>query len=511
MKSIFKYIVPCVVSLLAAGGCSNFEDMNTNPDTTTKVSPALLCTSALTTMAKFSGDAKAYLATAALPKYIAYAQEGQMAEQYNNIGRGSFSLYAVFPNLDDMVSFASKSSAYETSSYRGVEYFVKAHILYKLTMEMGDVPCSQAGQGMSEGIMKAVYDPQEQVFATVLSYLQTAADNFAQSSGTFTGDIFFGGDPAKWLRATNALRLKVLMSLSEKADVASLNVKGAFAEIVRDGRLMQSNADNLALTYVDKANSYHPLYSTSDKFVVNTMMSATVVDKLKALNDYRLFYYAAPYENAAGEGHTPDEMDAYRGVDVTIDFTAINTAYNSRDYSLLNKRYVQQKDSEPLVLVGYAEQCFLIAEAIERGWVSGTSQTYYENGVRAALSFVMGLNAATVGKAITQDYIDSYFTGEAAYKSASAERLRQIWDQKYLMTFMQDCDNAYFEYRRTGWPQLPINPATSLNVNAPGKLPVRWMYPSNEETTNSSNLLEALNRQFGNEADEINGLMWLLK
>lgn len=511
MKSIFKYIVPGVVSLLAAGGCSNFEDMNTNPDTTTKVSPALLCTSALTTMAKFSGDAKAYLATAALPKYIAYAQEGQMAEQYNNIGRGSFDLFAVFPNLDDMVAFADKNSAYESSSYRGVEYFVKGYILYKLTMEMGDVPCSQAGLGMSEGIMKAVYDPQEQVFETVLSYLQTAADNFVRSSSGFTGDIFFGGDPAKWLRATNALRLKVLMSLSGKTAVPSLDVEAAFAAIVNDGRLMTGNADNLALTYVDKPNSYHPLYSTSDKFVLNTMMSSTVVDKLKALNDYRLFYYAAPYENAVSDGYTSDRMEAYRGVDVTLDFTAINTAYNSHDYSLLNKRYVQQKNSEPLVLVGYAEQCFVIAEAIERGWIGGSSRPYYENGVKAALSFVMGLNATTVGKAITQAYIDSYFTGEAAYKSTSEERLHQIWDQKYLMTFMQDCDNAYFEYRRTGWPRLPINPSTSLNVNAPDKLPVRWMYPSTEETTNSSNLLEALNRQFGNEADEINGVMWLLK
>ncbi len=238
------------------------------------------------------------------------------------------------------------------------------------------------------------------------------------------------------------------------------------------------------------------------------MLGSFVVDKLKALNDYRLFYYAAPYENATAAA---DQMEAYRGVDVTLDFTGINTAYNSRDYSLLNKRYVQQKASEPLVLVGYAEQCLLIAEAIERGWVSGTSQTYYENGVKAALAFVMGLDASTVGKAVTQDYIDGYFTGEAAYKSSSADRLRQIWDQKYLMTFLQDCDNAYFEYRRTGWPQLPIDPSTSLNVNAPDKLPVRWMYPSTEETTNKNNLLEALNRQFGNEADEINGLMWVLK
>ena len=304
---------------------------------------------------------------------------------------------------DDRIGVETIQDSVEAVLQRaGYAEVAKAYILYRLTLEMGDIPCSQAGKGMTEGIMKVKYDPQEQVFATVLAYLQTAADNFSQSSANFAGDIFFGGDPSKWLKATNALRLKVLMSLSEHTDNTTLNIKAAFADIVRDGRLMESNADNLALAYVDKPNSYHPLYSTNDKFVVNTMMSSFVIDKLKALNDYRLFYYAAPYENAATDGYTADQMEAYRGVDVTLDFTGINTAYNSRDYSLLNKRYVSQKASEPLVLIGYAEQCLLIAEAIERGWVSGTSQTYYENGVKAALAFVMGLDASTVGKAVTQ-------------------------------------------------------------------------------------------------------------
>ncbi len=72
-----------------------------------------------------------------------------------------------------------------------------------------------------------------------------------------------------------------------------------------------------------------------------------------------------------------------------------------------------------------------------------------------------------------------------------------------------DADTAYFEYRRTGYPALSINPATSLNVNNPAAVPVRYLYPASELTFNAEHLTEALNRQFGGY-DEINKRMWIL-
>jgi hypothetical protein len=112
--------------------------------------------------------------------------------------------------------------------------------------------------------------------------------------------------------------------------------------------------------------------------------------------------------------------------------------------------------------------------------------------------------------AITQSYIDNYFTGDAAFQSTTDAQLRQIWMQKYFLNFMQNPYAAYFEYRRTGYPAFPVNPATSLNVNNKTAIPMRWLYPVSETNYNRSHLIEALNRQYGG-VDEINQLMWILK
>jgi hypothetical protein len=111
---------------------------------------------------------------------------------------------------------------------------------------------------------------------------------------------------------------------------------------------------------------------------------------------------------------------------------------------------------------------------------------------------------------ITQAYIDSYFTGEAAFKATTDEQLKQIWMQTYILRFMQDADFSYFEYRRNKYPEFPINPASSLNENNTSAIPMRCLYPGSETNYNRKNLTEALDRQYDGY-DEINKIMWLLK
>ena len=124
---------------------------------------------------------------------------------------------------------------------------------------------------------------------------------------------------------------------------------------------------------------------------------------------------------------------------------------------------------------------------------------------------MMATNASYAhSRAITQSYIDGYFTGEAAFKATSADQLKQIWMQKYLIHFLINPVQTYFEYRRTGYPVFPNNPATSLNETNKNLVPVRWLYPGSEGSYNRENLIEALNRQYDG-VDDINKIMWLLK
>ena len=53
---------------------------------------------------------------------------------------------------------------------------------------------------------------------------------------------------------------------------------------------------------------------------------------------------------------------------------------------------------------------FVLAEAAERGWISGSARTYYERGIRASFDFVRSTvpSEYNQGMNITDDYIDQY-------------------------------------------------------------------------------------------------------
>ena len=114
------------------------------------------------------------------------------------------------------------------------------------------------------------------------------------------------------------------------------------------------------------------------------------------------------------------------------------------------------------------------------------------------------------GHPITDEYIVSFLELPAIQLTGNKEAdLKQILTQKYLTSYMQYAYDIYYDYRRTGLPQLPINPETNRN-EVKDKLPMRWMYPKSESDYNNENLNEALQRQFGG-SDDVNALMWILK
>ena len=81
--------------------------------------------------------------------------------------------------------------------------------------------------------------------------------------------------------------------------------------------------------------------------------------------------------------------------------------------------------------------------------------------------------------------------------------------QKYIAAFPHLPYNSYFDYRRTGLPNIPVNPETNMN-EVKTQLPLRWMYPASEYSQNRENVEEAVQRQFGG-SDTPNEVMWLLK
>ena len=368
MKRINKYISLLLVTTLLAS-CDKFDEINTNPDATTKVTSSLLATGLLLDITSSSAS-KSFIYDDLLAKQMAWG-ESMEDYQYNVFGRSGFGGYTTLINAQKMVESVTDDNV---NAYDGLAHFIKAYKIFYMSMEMGDLPYEEALQG-ELGLVRPKYNTQKEVMGFVLSDLERAYELFS-SAKDFDGDPILGGSISKWKKATTAFQLKVLMHLSKKESDVDLNVKERFARIVASGSLMESNDDNLQMKYADKANTVYPFHNTNTKHAGYAMLSTMLIDKFKATGDIRMFYYAKPAKAKLDAGVTADSWDAYIGTDPSLPFEQIEKAYATEQYSGFNARYTDYPSGEPVVRLGYAEQNFILAEGAVRGWISGDATTY---------------------------------------------------------------------------------------------------------------------------------------
>jgi hypothetical protein len=189
------------------------------------------------------------------------------------------------------------------------------------------------------------------------------------------------------------------------------------------------------------------------------------------------------------------------------------------EYSYANQKryYTTFTGPEATIQIGYPELCFTIAEAINRGWATGDAADYYAKGITASMR-LFGIEDGTtleitepdadeVLTTVTVSVTDYINQPAVAYAGNNAAGLEQIIKQKYLAFFQHSGQEAYFNYRRTGFPVFDKGPGTGNG----GNIPVRWLYPVSEATNNVVNYKAALQSQFGSEVDDLNNELWINK
>lgn len=507
MKKLNQYIVCFLLLNVFLTSCSNFDDINTNPDAANKATPALLATKLLLNITKTGGD-KNFVYDNFLSKQLVWG-DAMEYYQYNWFERDDFSGYKVLTNCAKMVEQASED---EKDAYQGLAYFMKAYKLFYFSLEVGDIPYTEALQGESDNI-KPKYDTQKEVMLSILDDLDKAYESFSVASN-FSGDPILKGNTEKWKKTVTAFRLKVLINLSKKESDPDLQVKERFARLVASGTLMESNEDNFQLVYADKAVQVYPFHNTQTKHAGYAIMPSTIVDVFKEYKDYRLFYYAKPAKVKTEEGVDASDWDAYIGINPADPFESIKKSFSTGYFSGLNARYTDLPSGEPLIRIGYAEQNFNLAEAALRGWIPGDASAYYKKGIEASMNFISANTPDDViyhyGRKLTPEVISEYLDSPIIQLGADKEEnIKKVLTQKYLASFLQHPYDPYYDYRRTGYPVLPINPNTNMNTNK-DMIPLRWMYPMTEYSFNKENVDEAVQRQFGG-VDDINKPMWILQ
>lgn len=497
----------------AAVGCQDFDTINTNPNKTTGGNAAMLATKLMREIMTSKGildKGFKFYQDDFLAKDIAFLEPASSAYLYNNLGRTDFDELASLRNVNEMVAAAEGSDQYD--SYLALSKFIRAYLFFTVTMRVGDIPYSEAGLGKQD-VFFPKYDTQKEVIMGILNELEEAEQLFAKGK-SFSGDIFYNGDCAKWRKACNAFELKILINLYKKTSDTDLKVESRFNDIVKNRPLFTSIDDNFQIVYSNANGQKFPLHKSQSSYTSYDLVTSVIIDKLKELEDYRLFYYADITPNAKKANADPSSWDSYNGVDPYMPQSDIQGTANGGDISGMNLRYEDLEDCEPQFIFSYQETNFILAEAKARGILKEgkSAKEYYDEAIRSSMSFTDKYTPAAYkhGREMTTAYINSYIASpKVAFASSLNDQIEQIIWQKYITSYCEIPFNGYYEYRRTGIPALRINPASNENT-PPDKMPVRWMYPQNELTYNSDNVKEAIQRQFGGSEDN-NGIIWILQ
>lgn len=442
--------------------------------------------------------------------------------------------YNTLKNVIKMEEEAKRAGLADINGYSALGKFFRAYFFYEMTVRMGDLPMSEALKGIDNTTPK--YDSQKVVFVQILKWLDEANDNMAalitKGETSVTGDFYFGGDIRKWQKAVNAYKLRVLVALSKKDTDSDLNVKARFAEVLSNPTkfpVLSSLADNLEYRY----NNFNKYPSNPDNFgfdATRQNMSKAYVEPLSLMKDPRVMITCEPAGAELKAGKKPSDYSAYVGASSGEDLTDMSDKAGRNNgsgfapgvYSFQNRfRYYRNYTAENTFIVGYPEMCFNIAEGLHLGWGTGDAESWYKKGIQSSLEFYgikNGANTMTYSKTggreaadlatFTIDFdFDKYYAQELVkYAGKTTKGREQILTQKYLAFFMNSGMEAYFNWRRTGFPKF----YTGVGNGNSSRIAVRWQYPFSERTTNAANYKSAIDSQFAGK-DDINDALWLLK
>ncbi|MES2645895.1 MAG: SusD/RagB family nutrient-binding outer membrane lipoprotein [Bacteroidota bacterium] len=474
-----------------------------------------------------------------------------------NAGNGSVTLKTVgnfnsrygifFPGLGsiltDVQALISKLPADEQGKYAQINAIAdipKMYYAFYVSDINGSIPYSEAFQARYGGTFTPKYESQQELFSMfdtrlkeVITLLKAAPSVPQVSLGN--NDLYYKGNVAMWVKAANALRLRMAMRLM-KRDPAKMAIIAK--EVIADPTNLMQNNDEGWVMYADVSFTAGGNWAP-DEF----RAPKPTVDFMFEQSDPRLrmFYKKNNYTQAnitsaiaagvlpAGTTFNPRQ---YVGAPVSPDkvnlvkswFTVkkVSDALSLDTVSYLQWRMFQPANNTGtgksfFPLITYADELFMRAELAARGATTENAEELYYKGIEASLKFF----DKAAANAKLEDYMALTDAEITAYKAAPAivynpaKAVEQIAIQAYL-DFYKQPNEAWALYKRTGYP----NATTALandNIMIDGTLyqiPRRAALsaPSSSDL-NKANKQAALDQMsqdpdFGTGLDDLYGRVW---
>jgi len=528
MKKIIYFLL---IGTFVAGmsSCKKFLDINENPNSATSTTPELVLPQAIVGSATLANTFNINMADLG----------GQQANAGGFGGFGSVVTYeyttASFTGLWSSTMNVNMDLKYVVDQtieeprlafYASTARILKALNFARLVDQYNDIPYSEALQGTDN--LTPAYDEAEDVYMDLVKELTESIEAIqagqaanAETAGVVSSvsaatDPLFGGNMDQWKRFANTIKLRLLIKMAGVDALQSYTTEQFASFDTSVGFLTEDALVNPG--YSKEAGKQAPIFASRGRTVTDANTQTSRIPSKWMIGFYdgsildddargSVIYHNYPNtpsnqlgDESAGVPQSSGR-DWYRGTNVE---GALGVA----------KWHTQ---SQPIMLA--AESYFLQAEALVRGYLSGGSTaavTAFDSGIEASYRYLyLDANEVYQGEESPEAMREEYqaanlYEGEDESREgqtshlvdlgsaiSDAERIEGIITQKYIALNFVNNDEAYNEFRRTGYPKFDEEGGTgpydtfasakSRSTRA-DRIVGRILYPNFEYAQNGANV-----------------------
>ncbi len=464
MKKLFIIILMITTTI----SCDDFEGWNIDTKKPAEVKPDFLLTSAqknlFLRMTSNSVNYNIFKFFAQHWTATTYTDEANYDLRQRDVS-GTFYVYHYRDILNDLqeairiIDEDPELTASEKDAHKGILEMVMVYSFHVLVDTYGDVPYSEALGGKDFLLPK--YDDDKAIYDDLFNKIDAAISKLSAASNAFgTADMVYNGDTSQWIKFANTLKLRMALRIAD-ADAGMAQTK---ANEAINGGIFDSAADNFNYPFGSTPNA-NPLWvALVESGRSDIIVSETFTDIINPLNDPRAPVYMR-------DNYSPYKGGPYGENNAFASYTHLGDVFHTPDLEG--------------VLMSYEESLFMMAEAVERGFVAGDAAMYYNDAITASIEYWTGSDAGAAAY-LAQPSV--------AYATAGANWKEKIGVQKWIALYAKGFE-AWSSWRMLDYPAMVRPPVSDLPV------PRRYLYGNDDPQINGPNYEAAAEAMGGDELD----------
>lgn len=418
-----KYLLIIAAILGITTSCDNYLDINQDPNSPTEsnITSSMILPGAEMNLAASYGDflrivggyyAQQYAHDFGTSNYLDYSKFIMSATRSS--GTYSQLTSRCLKNLETVRTLSKAKEEWGT--------YLAATVLRGFTFQVlvdcyGETPYTEA---LDAANLTPHYDDGLTIYNGVLSEIDEALSHATASSLVCTNMLFPSANASKWIQLANALKLKMLMRMSNTQDV-----KSKLAALVQENNFPTEDVA-WKNCWADESGKANPFYQ--EEFAtyfgstqINICLNLALLKTMQESEDARL----AKFFSANGSGN-------YTGGVSGSNFST-STTYKSDYWCRPTSAY-----NDPVYLISVSEIEFFLAEYYARYGTASNAETHYKAAVDASFAMVGATGA------------DKIYTTYYPWKNANYKQI--IGVQKWVALSGYNNFESWCELRRLDYP-----------------------------------------------------------